>query len=306
MSNETTAVSIESIAARSLGSANSYAVYTDKYDPSVLNFMPRSAARSQWGITGEEFDGYDLWHCYEATFMLASGQPVAGTLKLKFPVSNPDVVESKSLKLYLNTFDMCRMGNTFLEAIRNYEQQIAHDLRAGGLECEVRFFSGHVLTSAMRNHEQHPLSQARLIDVTPDVVFDDFTGQGSYIQPHQPGSFNLVITNILRSRCRHTKQKDSGSAVFSLGGRLDQVNLLKQVVSLREVNEFHEFCAEKLFVEVSKGYEGAGVFLIYSRRGSLDIHPVRYAKDLHEGHITRVLADKLGSMKYLHHSIMGQ
>jgi len=300
------APSIEQIAAKSLGSANSYAVYTDKFDASVLNFMPRSGAREQWGITGDEFDGYDLWHGYEATFMLDSGQPVAGTLKVKFPVSNTHVVESKSFKVYLNTFDMCRMGKTFLEAIRNYENQIASDFRAAGLECEVRFFSGHVLVSAMRNHELHPLSQARLIDVPAEITFDDYTGQGSYIKPHQPGSFNLILTNVLRSRCRHTKQKDSGSAVFSLGGRLDQEGLLKQVVSLREVNEFHEFCAEKLFVEVSKGYVGAGVFLIYSRRGSLDIHPVRYAKGLHEGHITRVLADKLGNMKYLHHNIMGQ
>lgn len=299
-------INIEDIAAKSLGSANSYAVYTDRFDPSQLNFMPRDAARKDWGISGEEFTGYDLWHCYESTFLLDSGQPVAGTLKVVFPVSNTHVVESKSFKLYLNTFDMCKMGPTFKEAIRRYEEQIKADMKAGGLDCEVRFFSAHVLAQNLRPTQPHPMMNARLLTVPEGVVFDDFEGKASYISGKRPGSPGVVYTNVLRSRCRHTKQKDSGTAFFSMVGAVNDTEVLKTVVALREVNEFHEFCAEKLYVELAKGYDGVGVFLLYSRRGSLDIHPVRYAKNLAPNHVTRILADKLANLKYFYTPVFGQ
>lgn len=305
-------IDINAIASKSLGDSTSYAVYTDKFDASLLNFMPRAAARHDWGITGEEFDGFDIWHCYESTFLLDSGQPVAGTLKMKFPVANSHVVESKSMKLYLNTFDMCKMGKTFMEAIRNYENQIVADMKAGGLAVEVRFFSAHVLHSAMgATSAPHVFARSKLIDVDASTVFTDFTAQETHIKPYDPRltkleSSHLLFTNILRSRCRHTKQKDTGSAFLSLVGVPNNEAILKQIVSLREVNEFHEFCAEKLFVELSKGYKDVGVFLLYSRRGSLDIHPVRYAKGLPPGHQSFSLAQRYGNVRHLHQSVIGQ
>lgn len=303
---------INDIAAKSLGDSTSYAVYTDAFDASLLNFMPRAAARKDWGITGEEFDGFDIWHCYESTFLLESGQPVSGTLKMKFPVSNACVVESKSMKLYLNTFDMTKMGRTFMEAIRNYENQIVADMKAGGLEVEVRFFSAHVLHAAMgAASSPHVFSRSKLIDVDATLKFTDFTAQEAHIKPADPrleklASPHLLFTNVLRSRCRHTKQKDSGSAFLSLIGIPNNEAILKQIVSLREVNEFHEFCAEKLFVELSKGYSQVGVYLLYSRRGSLDIHPVRYAKGLPQTHQSVSLAARYGNIRHLHPAVIGQ
>lgn len=303
---------INAIAAKSLGDSTSYAVYSDKFDASLLNFMPRAAARADWGITGEEFDGFDIWHCYESTFLLESGQPVAGTLKMKFPVSNSHVVESKSMKLYLNTFDMTKMGRTFMEAIRNYENQIVADMKAGGLVVEVRFFSAHVLHAAMgATNQPHVFARSKLIDVDATLAFTDFTAQENHIKPADPrlaklNASHLLFTNILRSRCRHTKQKDSGSAFLSMVGVPNNEAILKLIVSLREVNEFHEFCAEKLFVELSKGYSDVGVFLLYSRRGSLDIHPVRYAKGLPQTHLTASLAARYGNIRHLHQSVIGQ
>jgi 7-cyano-7-deazaguanine reductase len=298
--------SITDQAAKTLGSANSYAVFTDKFDPTQLNFMARAAARADYGITGEEFDGFDIWHCYEATFLLDSGQPIAGTLKVKFPITNKDMCESKSFKLYLNTFDMCRMGPTFVDAIRNYENQIKKDMNDGGLKCEVRFFSVHVLAQSMINPEAHPLRHARLLQVNPDIAFTDFTGESSHIVKRGGAAHSLLYTNTLRSRCRHTKQKDSGSAFISLQGTGSDIEILKQIVSLREVNEFHEFCAEKLFVELDKSFTNVGIYLLYSRRGSLDIHPVRFKKNLPSSHASVSLAVRLGSMKYLHNPIFGQ
>ena len=301
-------VNINEIAARSLGSANSYAVYTDESDASLLNFMPREAARKDWGITGDDMDGFDIWHSYESTFLLDSGQPVAGVMKLVFPLSNTRVVESKSLKLYLNTYDMTKMGKTFKEAISNYERRVEADLLAGGLVVRARFFSAHVLESSMRVVDAHPLAKFSLLNVGVDVEFDDYTAQRTYIpeaQASAPGR-HLVYTNVLRSRCRHTKQKDSGTAFFHVEGQYKPVEILKTVVALREVNEFHEFCAEKLFTELSRGYSNVGVFLLYSRRGGIDIHPVRFAKTAGRDSFVRRLANDLADPRFFHHPIFGQ
>lgn len=274
------------IASKSLGSANSYAVYTDKFDPSLLNPMPRAIARDHWGITGKEFVGYDVWHCHEATFMLNNGCPIAGTLKFVYPASSQFMVESKSAKLYLNSFDMCRMGGNIEDAITAYERQVSYDLS----ECvqapvRVKFHSSKAF-----GEQPHPDLLAdfdAMETMRPEIYnmqFTDFNGEGSYVElePHD-GIYIKCFTNALRSRCRHTKQKDTGLAAVThtpaqTGMLLNPVSMFKQIVSLREVNEFHEFCAEKLFIELkSKIAEGdkASIMLLYSRRGSLDINPVR-------------------------------
>jgi 7-cyano-7-deazaguanine reductase len=92
------------------------------------------------------------------------------------------------------------------------------------------------------------------------------------------------MTNLLRSRCRHTKQKDTGAAYFRIvtkKGTVDLQSLLKEVIALREVNEFHEFCSEKLFKSITNhpDVEDCVVMLLYARRGSLDINPVRASKE---------------------------
>lgn len=278
------------VASKTLGSANSYAVYTDTFDPSQLNPMPRILARQDWGIKGDEFVGFDTWHCHEATFLLSNGLPVAGTLKIICPASSEFMVESKSFKLYLNTFDMCKMGDTLQEAIDNYEKQVQKDIsKAIGAEVRVGFFKsgddtllnqdpGRGYSDLFTEISSQELESMEIIDYNGlgkyNVVADDDSG---------PGIFRY-FTNILRSRCRHTKQKDTGAAYFTIKtkkGTVNKLELLKLVISLREVNEFHEFCAEKLFTEImsNPNIEDCSVMLLYARRGSLDICPVRASNE---------------------------
>jgi|TARA_R110000868_G_scaffold29863_1_gene110877 7-cyano-7-deazaguanine reductase len=276
-------------AAKSLGSANSYAVYTDTFDPNQLNPMPRILARQDWGITGDEFVGYDTWHCHEATFLLNNGLPMAGTLKIVCPASSEFMVESKSFKLYLNTFDMCKMGNTIPQAIENYEKQVAKDISACiGAEAKVSFFR----QGEEKLYEGDPgafyLDMLRLIG-NKELEGMEITDYASK-EPHfsttisEEGEDLFVMTNLLRSRCRHTKQKDTGAAYFRIitkQNRVDLKDLLKEVIALREVNEFHEFCSEKLFKSIMShpDVEDCVVMLLYARRGSLDINPVRASKE---------------------------
>ena len=283
------ASNMSEVAAKTLGSANSYAVYTDQFDPSQLNPMPRALARGDWGIKGDEFVGYDTWHCHEATFLLDNGLPMAGTLKIVCPANSEFMVESKSFKLYLNTFDMCKMGATIPQAIENYEKQVAKDIsECIGAEVKVAFFR----EGEQKMFEGDPgalyIDMLRLIGnkELEAMEITDYAAKESHFKviPSAGGEDLFVMTNILRSRCRHTKQKDTGAAYFRIitkTGTVDLKSLLKEVISLREVNEFHEFCSEKLFTNIMKhpDVEDCVVMLLYARRGSLDINPVRASKE---------------------------
>lgn len=283
------ASNMSEVAAKSLGSANSYAVYTDTFDPSQLNPMPRALARGDWNIKGDEFVGYDTWHCHESTFLLNNGLPIAGTLKIVCPADSEFMVESKSFKLYLNTFDMCKMGDTIVEAVENYENQVKKDIsECIGKEVQVSFFreGEQLMFESDPGEGYYDLFRMVGSKKLEELEITDYSGKENHfnIIPAETADDISVMTGILRSRCRHTKQKDTGAAYFHITtrkGRVDLQGLLKEVIALREVNEFHEFCSEKLFTSIIKHPEvkDCVVMLLYARRGSLDINPVRATRE---------------------------
>jgi 7-cyano-7-deazaguanine reductase len=278
---------LSDIASKSLGSSASYAVYTEQFDPSLLNPMPRSLARDQWNIKASDFVGYDTWHCHEATFLLDNGVPVAGTLKIVYSSGSHFMVESKSAKLYLNSFDMCKMGSTFDIAVANYEQQAVRDLEAAlHTPVRVKFFpSGSDLLPDVALFPCEGYTDLNEVSKASDLVITDYEGKEEHLKFYSLKNTDQIVnekffTNALRSRCRHTKQKDTGAAyihIITKGCEVIPETLFKQIVSLREVNEFHEFCAEKLFTSIKShpAVIDCAVTLLYSRRGSLDINPTR-------------------------------
>lgn len=310
---------LNDIASKSLGSSASYAVYTDRHDSSLLNPMPRELARGGWKISGDEFVGYDTWHCHEATFLLNNGAPIAGTLKYVYPSNSEYMVESKSAKLYLNTFDMCKMGQSVNTAIQNYELQVKEDLekvlktnvevkffKSGDDETGIFPFGGYIDLQAFLGSDISNLEITDYLAAENHLTFEkvNYDGFGYSVKNNKSLYKNKFFTNALRSRCRHTKQKDTGAA-YILINTLDSVivpaSLFKQIVSLREVNEFHEFCAEKLYTEIMKcpEVESCCVSLLYSRRGSLDINPCRATT--HD-----LLPPVLYNAKYYTEKAMGQ
>jgi len=310
---------LNDIASKTLGSSASYAVYTDRYDASLLNPMPRMLAREGWGIKEGEFVGWDTWHCHEATFLLNNGAPIAGTLKYVYSSDSKYMVESKSAKLYLNTFDMCKMGQTIDTAIQNYELQVKVDLEKV-LETEVfvKFFksgedsqgifpmSGYIDLQEFLDKSLEDLEVTDYSAERNHLEFEkvNFTGTGYSAKDNKNIYVNKFFTNALRSRCRHTKQKDTGTAFISvntLDCTLVPSSLFKQIVSLREINEFHEFCAEKLYTEIMKypEVESCCVTLLYARRGSLDINPCRATS-------FNMLPPVLINPKYYTNKAMGQ
>lgn len=275
-------------AAKSLGSENSYAVFTDKVDKTLLNPMPRDIVRRELDLLQPTDDvSVDVWHCYEATYLdINSGKPVAGILKITIPSSSPNMIESKSFKVYLNTFDMTKMDKqTFIDTIKADLSECA------GAEVGVRFHDmtrGEELIfddemSIMMIDESNILDDVYSLDDL-DCEITDYNGntkldETSLIQSTQK-RYAEYKTSALRSRCRHTKQKDSGSAYIVINGTkvVNPIDLYKYIISLRETNEFHEFCCEKIYNEIKRlvgADSDVGVALFYTRRGSLDINPIR-------------------------------
>jgi 7-cyano-7-deazaguanine reductase len=255
--------------------------------------MPRKLAREGWNIKGDEFVGYDTWHCHESTFILNNGAPIAGTLKYTYSSDSEFMVESKSAKLYLNSFDMCKMGQSVDTAIQNYELQVKTDLESAlKTEVDVKFFrsgademgifpmAGYIDLQTFLGKDIETLEITDYKAEQNHLKFDKVNYSGYRVQNGKAVYANKFFTNALRSRCRHTKQKDTGAAyifINTLDSVLKPESLFKQIVSLREVNEFHEFCAEKLYTEIMKcpEVESCCVTLLYARRGSLDINPCR-------------------------------
>lgn len=271
---------LNDIAARSLGSSTSYAVYSDQFDSSLLNPMPRKIARDDWGIIGNEFVGYDVWHCHESTFLTNAGVPISGTLKFVYSCQSENMIESKSMKLYLNSFDMCHMGDSIEDSIKNYTNQIKSDLeKVLQTKVEVGFFSNSDQIKK-KNLLENYYDVTDICDLN-EMKIDDYHSKQNHIELKSSGGSISLFTNSLRSRCRHTKQKDSGTAAIkhvSEYAVMEPASIFKQIVSLREVDEFHEFCSEKLFIEMNKKInknDDLLIMLLYSRRGSLDINPVR-------------------------------
>ena len=185
---------------------------------------------------------------------------------------------------------MCKMGSTIKEAIAAYEAQVKHDISAAiQAPVEVGFFRPGDELDELK--EADPASGYRLLEgyigdekLESMEITDYAAGNFHFKTKVGHGSEFKVFTNVLRSRCRHTKQKDTGAAYFHIrteGGVVDLQSLLKEVVALREVNEFHEFCSEKLFTALTSVPEvkDCVVMLLYSRRGSLDINPVRATRE---------------------------
>jgi 7-cyano-7-deazaguanine reductase len=235
--------------------------------------------------------GFDVWHCHEASFLLENGAPIAGTLKFVYSSDSPFMVESKSMKLYLNSFDMCKMGYSIESAKKNYVEQITRDLSEFvGVEVSAYFFDSVewndvVYTAYEPTFDCNDIASLYEPNMFESLVITDYSAQKDHLyltdRNFMQGVDGCYYTNVLRSRCHRTKQKDTGSAIIwhdGAGKTIDPISFFQQVVSLRELDEFHESCAEQLFSACKKlisGDDRLTIGLMYSRRGSLDINPIR-------------------------------
>jgi len=280
---------IEDIASQHLGRTSDGGTMTryetpDSVDSSLLVGIPRHLNREAYEITNKDFIGSDTWHAYEVSFLLSSGYPVSGVVKYVYECDTPNIVESKSIKLYLNSYNMAVMGNTVEQATQRAIEMMERDLT----EC----IGGRVKAQFHTKAYGEPVSESytRLEDVVDvsEVSFDRYNEDPDILDiiNLENREVTKYTTNALRSNCRVTNQPDWGDIYIYIEGNstVTPESLLQYVVSMRRENHFHEEICEcvikRLMVLMPKC--DIAVACLYTRRGGIDINPVRATGPLAE------------------------
>lgn len=244
--------------------------------------VPRKLNRETYGIDAPEslFCGYDSWHAYEAGFITNKGLPVCGVLKIVYPSSNPFLVESKSLKLYLGSMNMTPFGDTPQEGITLFTERVKQDLNTLlQTQTEVCFHT------ALPTLSPFDFSDYEILEENPEaenIRFSIYQEHPAYLteKNSQESEKELKIgSHLLKSNCKITTQPDWGSIYIRMKApRLpNRMSLLKYIVSIRNENHFHEEICEMVFKRLTDFYhpEILMVGCLYTRRGGIDICPIR-------------------------------
>ena len=263
--------------------------YPDQYAPQTLFPIARQPQRSELGMTAGTalpFTGADLWTGYELSWLNPRGKPQVALVQVTVPCETPCIVESKSFKLYLNSFSNSRFVSA--DAVR---QRISEDVGVsvwqpvasvsqqapGGAPpptVGVRLVLPEQF-AAQSVQELEGLSLDRL-----DVECSDYQPAPHWLRADTAESAvtETLTSHLLRSNCPVTQQPDWGDIQISYSGApIDQEGLLRYIVSLRNHNGFHEHCVERIFMDILRHCRPSRltVYARYTRRGGLDINPLR-------------------------------
>ena len=244
--------------------------YRDTYAPELLFPIERQLKRDELGIAAGAlpFVGEDLWNAYELSWLDARGKPVVALGEFRVPAASPRLIESKSLKLYLNAFNQQRMVS-----VDEVQSRIAADLSAAaGAEVGVV-----LMPLATRPQRRSAYPQGECLDAL-DIAIDTYQPAPELLHATGAEVEEMLYSHLLKSNCLVTGQPDWGMLVVRYRGpAIDRESLLRYVVSFRAHNEFHEQCVERVFCDIMarcRPHELA-VWARYTRRGGLDINPFR-------------------------------
>ncbi|CAN2978559.1 MULTISPECIES: NADPH-dependent 7-cyano-7-deazaguanine reductase QueF [Pseudomonas] len=246
--------------------------YISTYTPSLLFPIPRAAKWAELGLSAETlpYKGVDFWNCFELSWLLPSGKPVVAIGEFSIPADSPNIIESKSFKLYLNSLNQTAFADT-----QGLEATLSTDLSlAAGKPVNVRIRSLADI-------------EAEGVMALPGVCIDDLDINVSSYEHPRPELLRCddsrvveesVHSHLLKSNCPVTSQPDWGSVVVEYrGAALDHASLLEYIVSFRQHSDFHEQCVERIFLDLQRLLkpEKLTVYARYVRRGGLDINPYR-------------------------------
>jgi 7-cyano-7-deazaguanine reductase len=254
--------------------------YKDTYSPELLVKVPRYLNREGYGLTSDSFVGVDTWNCYEVSAITTKGQPVAGMLKIVCPSDSEYHVESKSIKLYLNSFNMTRIADNAVDCISGIEARVKRDLdELLETNTTVSFYASEEEGEALSFDGYRDLGD--IVDLD-EIDFTAFQSDANQLESYEPdgGMEELKLkSNLLRSNCRVTNQPDWGDVFIKIKGKKLPTadSLAKYIVSHRTVSHFHEEICEMVYKHLTDAYqpEQLMVACLYTRRGGLDINPVR-------------------------------
>lgn len=250
--------------------------YIDCYDPTLL--FPIARAES-WKASGIERDtlpffGEDIWNGYEISWLNEQGIPQVAMAEFRLPATSPFLIESKSFKLYLNSYNQTKFANKGI-----VEQRMAKDLSAAA--------GGAVTVDILPLNHQFPSEPEAVCIDDLDITMDKYELNADILQrvcgeaEQQVGDDvfeGMLVSHVLKSNCPVTGQPDWGSIYIEYrGARIDEKTLLAYLVSLRTHQDFHEQCVERTFWDIWRRCQPQSltVYARYVRRGGLDINPMR-------------------------------
>ncbi|KFX05826.1 7-cyano-7-deazaguanine reductase [Pectobacterium betavasculorum] len=261
--------------------------YHDRYDAALLQPVPRSLNRDPLGIYPDNlpFHGADIWTLYELSWLNNHGVPQVAVGEMHLNAESRNLIESKSFKLYLNSFNQTKF-DSWESVCATLTNDLAHCAQG---DVSVTLFK-------LSELEGQPLTAftGECID-EQDIQIDSYDFNADYLATNEqdaPVVEETLVSHLLKSNCLITHQPDWGSVqIHYRGKRINREALLRYIVSFRHHNEFHEQCVERIFNDLMHYYqpEKLSVYARYTRRGGLDINPWRsnYAASVPNGRLPR-------------------
>ncbi len=248
--------------------------YPDQYDPTLLFPIPRLENRLKLGISASQplpFFGVDLWNAYELCWLNSKGKPQIALAEFLIPADSPNMIESKSLKLYLNSLNSKQFDNE-----NDVHECLTADLsKVAGTIIQARFYEPeHIAKRGIAE------LSGQLIDRL-DILVDPhcFADPALLSIDKTSGAIEqCLVSHLLKSNCPVTGQPDWASIQIHYRGRpILEEGLLRYLIGFRQLGEFHEHCVETIFCAINNQCkpEKLSVYARYTRRGGIDINPFR-------------------------------
>jgi len=261
-------------------------VYKSEYDASLLCPLERQHKRDELGVGVDKlpFVGVDVWNSYEISWLDVSGRPAVALGEFVFPAESRFIVESKSFKLYLNSFNQTKF-KSIVEVCACIEKDLTHVV---ALPVKVSLWTEQTIKSTFGT-----ISALDLFDTSnTEFTCIDAIDAGHYQYQTNPDLLHLsgakfvtkqLYSNLLKSNCPVTGQPDWATLIIRYtGAEIDKASLLRYIVSYRQHQDFHEQCVERIFIDLMTRCQcqSLSVYARYTRRGGLDINPYRATSDL--------------------------
>ena len=259
------------MATLSLGQATQY---PDQYDPSLLFPIPRMENRKKLGLKEGQalpFVGIDIWNAFELSWLNKKGKPQIALAEFQIPADSPNMIESKSFKLYLNS-----LNNTRFEDEAEVREKLIADLSSvAGNKITTRIHPTELVAKKGMQDMGGVLMDRLDIEVDPSLPADPaLLGVNEEFGPIE----QCLVSHLLKSNCPVTGQPDWASVQIRYQGRpILEEGLLRYLIGFRQLGEFHEHCVETIFCDIKRQCkpEKLSVYARYTRRGGLDINPFR-------------------------------
>lgn len=267
--------------------------YVSEYSPALLFPIARVDKWSEMGIESERlpFFGEDIWNAYEISWLDLKGKPIVVIAEFRFPHDSPNIIESKSFKLYLNS-----LNQTHYATEQSVIDVLVNDLsKAAGAQVSVVFRDLHALQTLVVQTANYCLDE---LDIEASIYHPDATllSSGLAVDNTENQAQDMVeeslVSHLLKSNCPVTNQPDWGSVFVEYKGKqINHEGLLKYIISFREHTDFHEQCVERMFIDIMRQCqpEELTISARYVRRGGLDINPYRSSqpRTLDNGRLSR-------------------